>query len=158
MVVFVLFLNWRFTKLAIVKTVHSTYFSLSYDDYIVTLHIKDGAAFDATESRQMFQAAANIANHQPYLLLTDARVYFSITSEGRKISAYINETHLLKANAVLINNLPARLIANFFGNFNKPHYKFKVFTSEEKAREWLLNSEKKGKADKITSKHLSTKF
>ncbi|MBA3665554.1 MAG: hypothetical protein H0W61_15305 [Bacteroidetes bacterium] len=114
------------------------YGTMSYNGHMVILTIKEGAVFDVAECREMITTATRFAGNKPYVLLSDARVYFSITPEGRKVTADKNEAPLLKANAVIINNLPARLIANFFGKFNKPHFQFKVFTNEQKAVDWLM--------------------
>ena len=129
------------------QRVELSYCTLSFDGTIVTLTINDGSLFDVEECREMIKIATRLANNKPYVLLSDARVYFTITPEGRKITADKKEAPLLKANAVIINNLPTRLIANFFGNFNKPHFKFKVFTNEKKAVQWLRAAAEEIKTD-----------
>lgn len=129
------------------QNVELPYCTLSFDGKIITLILKDGATFDVAECREMIQISTRLANNKPYVVLSDARAYFTITHEGRKVCSDKTEAPLLKANAVLINNLPARLLANFFGNFNKPHFKFKVFTSEKKALKWLKTA-----SDKISLK------
>lgn len=89
------------------------------------------------------------------MILTDARVFFSITPEAKKMLADKNVNPLLKANAVVINNLPARLIANFFGNFYKPFFKFKVFTTIGKAKEWLNKAAPETGGKSNTAQHHS---
>ncbi|MGZ3900354.1 MAG: DUF7793 family protein [Bacteroidia bacterium] len=137
------------------QSIELSYCTLRFDGTMVVLSIKDGSVFDVAECREMIKMATRLADNKPYVLLSDARVYFSITPEGRKITADKKEAPLLKANAVIINNLPARLLANFFGNFNKPHFKFKVFTSEKKAVAWLkaaaaeIRDESKRKSPKL---------
>jgi hypothetical protein len=129
--------------------------TLTNDGHVIILSIKDGALFDIAEIREMIRVATDLAENKPYVLLSDARVYFTITPEGRKISADKKEAPLLKANAVLVNNLPSRLVANFFANFNKPHFRFRVFTNEKKAMTWLLAAkarylDREGKAGQDT--------
>lgn len=130
-----------------------TYYSLSFSGTIVTLKIKDGAAVDADEAAEIIRTAVLFAQNKPYVILTDARVFFSITPEAKKILADKNLNPLLIANAVVVNNLPARLIANFFGNFYKPFFKFKVFTSISKAKDWLEKTVDENGNKKNSAKH-----
>ena len=91
---------------------------------------------------ELTRAAEKLAGNKEYLLLSDARVNLTLTTEARKVAAAKKKTPLLIANAVLINNLALRIVANFFKKVNKPHFKFRVFTSEEKAHAWLLKCKK----------------
>lgn len=134
------------------QPIELTYCTLSFTGNMVTLKIKDGAAVDAAEAAEIISTAIFLAQNKPYVILTDARVFFNVTPEAKKILADKNVNPLLKANAVVINNLPARLIANFFGNFYKPYFKFKIFTSIDKAKEWL-NKESPGSGQEKNSTH-----
>lgn len=105
---------------------------------VVWLTFKESAELDVKEIRELTKAAETLSENKPYVLMVDARVHLTITSEARKISAEKKESPLLLANAVIVNNLPVRVTANFFSSFNKPHFAFKVFNDEKKALTWLL--------------------
>lgn len=42
-----------------------------------------------------------------------------------------------KKIAIVVNNMPTRIIANFFVKFNRPQTPTKVFNDYNKAIEWL---------------------
>jgi len=107
-------------------------------DGVVWLNFKEGAELDVKEIRELVKAAETLSENKPYLLMSDARVHLTITSEGRKVAADKKEAPLLIANAAIINNLAVRVTANFFSSFNKPHFKFRIFNDEKKALIWLL--------------------
>jgi hypothetical protein len=45
--------------------------------------------------------------------------------------------YLKKAEAIVTDSLPSRLIVNFYFNFHKPPVPAKLFADENKARKWL---------------------
>ena len=45
---------------------------------------------------------------------------------------------LKKAEAILVNSLGLRILANFYSRFNRPLNPSKVFTNEDEAIEWVL--------------------
>jgi hypothetical protein len=113
------------------------YCRLSLLECYTYLKIKEDAHIDEAEAKEIMRRAYSLNKGTPFVLLTDTSAFYTITPEARKAFADSNNSKLVIANAVLANNLPSKLIANFFSNFNKPHYKFKVFSNERKAIEWL---------------------
>jgi hypothetical protein len=105
---------------------------------IVWLLFKENAELDVKEIRDLIKACEKLAGNEPYLLMSDVRVHLDISSEARKVAADKKEAPLLIANAAIVNNLAMRVTANFFSNFNKPHFAFRVFNDEKKAVNWLL--------------------
>jgi hypothetical protein len=113
---------------------HSTIF---YNPPFMYLVLKEGAELDVEQMRELIAAAEKLSNKTPYLLISDVRVNVIITSEARKVAADKNEARFLIANAVLTNNIALKLTANFFIQFNKPHFPLKIFSDEKKAHIWL---------------------
>ncbi len=111
---------------------------VSYIEPVVYLKFKEGAELDVKEIRELTAAARSFTNGKPYLLLSDARVNVTISPEARELSARKEESPFLIANAALIDNLPLKLVANFFSKINKPHFHFRTFTDEKKAMEWMM--------------------
>jgi hypothetical protein len=114
------------------------YCTVKYEEPVVSLIFKENADLGANELREMIKIAEKLTGEKPYLLLSDARFHMNISSEGRKVAADKKEAPFLVANAALINNLGLTITANFFSNFNKPHFHFKVFNNEKKALKWLM--------------------
>jgi hypothetical protein len=119
------------------KRIDLSYVTVENRDGIVWLVFKEGVEIDVKELKEFTQASEVLSDNEPYLLISDARVNLSITSEARKLAASKKGTSLLIANAVLVNNLAVRLTANFFTSFNKPHFKYRVFNDESKALRWI---------------------
>lgn len=45
----------------------------------------------------------------------------------------------ITASAIIVNNLPVRILVNFYLKFFKPKYLTKIFSSVEPAKYWLSN-------------------
>jgi hypothetical protein len=106
---------------------------------IWTLEYKPGVEIDSDHIIEHNNLIKRVAGGEPILLLLDVRKGYSITPEARALAAVEETTSLKKASAILVDSLAAQLLANAFVNFNKPASPVKVFTSEEKAIEWLLS-------------------
>jgi len=104
---------------------------------VIYFIIKDGAHLDVKEIHQLFEGCKELSGNKPFLLISDARVQLDITSEGRKAASARELGLVVAANAVLVNSLGVRLIANIFSKINKPPFPYQVFNDEEKALDWL---------------------
>ena len=119
------------------KKIELSYATLEIREGIIWLIFKEDAELDVKDVKEFTSICEELSNHKPYLLISDARVNLSITSDARKAAASKEISPLLVANAVLVNNTAVRLVANFFTSMNKPHFKYKVFKGEEEALMWL---------------------
>ncbi len=72
-------------------------------------------------------------------VLNDIRGIKSVEREARQFPSHPDVVRLSKACALLVSSPVSRVIGNFFLGFNKPPYPVKLFSSEEKALEWLKN-------------------
>lgn len=119
------------------KKIDLAYASLENREGVLWLIIKDDVELDVKEIKELTSVCEKLAHNQPYILITDARVNVSVTSDARKAAASKEICPLIVANAVLVNNIAVRMIANFFTKVNKPHFKNKVFNEEEEALKWI---------------------
>jgi len=78
-----------------------------------------------------------VTHSSPCKLFVDPKNVRSITKEARDYYTTDEAMNLADAAAVLATSMISMLIATFFLNFNKPPKPFKIFTSKEKAFEWL---------------------
>ncbi|HWY33510.1 MAG TPA: hypothetical protein VNX68_02615 [Nitrosopumilaceae archaeon] len=115
-----------------------TFARIRYEDPVIFIIFKEGAELGTEQVLELIAISEKFSNYQPYLLFSDARVFLNITAEARKISASKEKAPLVKANAVMVNNVAIRLTGNVFINFNKPHFPVRLFEDEKKAMEWLL--------------------
>jgi hypothetical protein len=79
-----------------------------------------------------------VTNNQPCLVFGDLENVKSVTREARDYYTCEDAENLVTAAAVLTPTIITKIIATFFLNFNKPKVPFKMFSSKEKAFEWLL--------------------
>ena len=121
--------NTQLNHAEIIHLQHNLYLLKFEDDYEVELE-------DAIEIDQAF---IKITNNQPFCVVVDARNrYSSISNDARDFFA--NDPEILpirKKIAIVINNMPTRMIANFFVKFNRPKTPTKVFNDYNKAIDWL---------------------
>lgn len=123
------------------KKVELPYATLEMKDGIIWLVLFEDAEMDVKEVKEFTTICEKLSHGKPYFLVSDARVNLSITSEARQAAASKEISPLLVANAVLVNNIGVRMVANFFTAVNKPHFKYKVFNKEEEALSWLKKQE-----------------
>lgn len=103
------------------------------DDGIIRFRVTPGATVDAVAAEQCVKGAAELAGDKLHLLLIDMRGLNSITQEAR----HVYNDGPASAVALLIGSPVSRVIGSFFLGLNKPDYPLKLFTSEDKAIEWL---------------------
>lgn len=115
-----------------------SFVNLSYEPPVVTAIFKEGAQIDVPEIRALIKACAQLSNNKPYLLYSELKGYISASSAARETASSFEESQLVLANAIVINSLPLKLIADFFARFNKPYYPAKVFTDGATAKAWLM--------------------
>lgn len=63
--------------------------------------------------------------------------YIQFDIEARKYAATAPITKKFIAEAVLLNNLPSRLLFNFFLKFDQPQFPIRAFSDMETAMDWL---------------------
>jgi hypothetical protein len=79
--------------------------------------------------------------NKDYLLMINLAPVKHITKEAREFLASKEGCSNVKCCAIIISSEVTRIIANFFIRMNKPLVPTNLFTSEEKARQWLFSYE-----------------
>lgn len=132
------FLNGEISYIwLLMKRIELPYVTIENREGIIWMIFREGADLDVKEVKAFNAALREIGGDGPLLVISDARVSLTISAEGRRLAADKKEVPNFVANAVLVNNLAVRLTANFFSNFNKPPFKYRVFNDESKALKWL---------------------
>jgi hypothetical protein len=117
----------------VTKTAVISYNSISR---ILRIKILEGAEIELADSLQNFEATKILTKQDKYLVLVDARVNLSVSREARAFAAQ-SKNDGCTACAFLITSTANKLIGNFYINVNKPLTPTKIFSTEEKAIEWL---------------------
>ncbi|MFP4094217.1 MAG: hypothetical protein ACLFUB_07005 [Cyclobacteriaceae bacterium] len=111
---------------------------------IISFHLEDGilhgtylvqkinlgAAINATSFKK------EITMGKPYPALADISRVKDMSKEARAFFSQDAGEDLL-ALAVIVNNPVTRMLTNFFLQFNKPVYPFRIFTDRKEAICWL---------------------
>lgn len=80
--------------------------------------------------------------NKDYMLLINMANVKHVTKEAREYLASEKGCNKVKCCAILISSEVTKIIANFFIRINKPLVPTSTFTSEDKARQWLLSCSK----------------
>ncbi|MDH5542454.1 MAG: hypothetical protein OEY64_05775 [Nitrospinota bacterium] len=97
----------------------------------------EDTAKENVEAMLSFINQMNIEENKRCPILVDGRNIRSITKSARNIYQNEGRAVSLVAAALLGGSKVSMLIGNFFIGFNRPNHPIRLFTSEEKAIEWL---------------------
>lgn len=121
-----------------IKTVEHKAASISLMDRgIIFFKMKENAVIELKEAKEIYNITIALSQGKKYSSLVDARAVVSLSKEAREWSSKPELHTNLIAQAILVNSLANRLIANFIIRFNRSKSPMRVFSKEEKALEWL---------------------
>jgi hypothetical protein len=110
-------------------------------DSIVKLQYKPDYEIELSDVKEVEQVFMEIFESEPIHCLMDLTgQYNNITKEAQNYlskDAIIVKTGQLKSSAVVIDNLPNRLMARFFLKFFRPTFAMKIFAHQNEAFQWL---------------------
>ena len=110
---------------------------------IILLKFKEDGVFVLRDAIEANKAIYSIVKGKPFLSLVDARVYGSISAGAREFFAKDTLTKEIKiAEAIVINNLTARLYAKFYIRLSKSANPAKIFSDIHDAKLWLQLQQK----------------
>jgi len=111
---------------------------ISYDTNSRILRIKvlEGSDIELADALQNHEATKILTKNERHLVLVDGKANLSVSREARNYAASKEDRGAI-ATALLITSTANKLIGNFYINVNKPEIPTKIFSSEEKAVEWL---------------------
>ncbi len=109
---------------------------------IIKLRYKPDFEIQLKDVRELETVFVHLAGENDIYCLMDMSGRFNtVTKEAQnflsKEAAIVTEKKL-KASAIVIDNLPNRIITKFFIKFFKPSFKTKIFSKIEQAEAWLI--------------------
>lgn len=99
-------------------------------------HFKDNVTMDIPEQLENLDAIIKICDGHPTPFVITAGKHFIITKDARDNALSLEPKSPINANAIVVQNLAYRLIAEFFIKVQKPKNPYKIFTKQEEAFEW----------------------
>ena len=112
------------------------------EDDIVIIRIKDNVHMELEDSRaereMLYREKAHLL---PMKVMIVPGEHASVSKEVRDYSNAPENTKMIKAEAIVVQALAHKIMANFITKFYKTPMPVKIFNNEEKALEWLINFE-----------------
>jgi hypothetical protein len=107
------------------------------EDNIVHVLYLDHAEITVAIQQQMHEIYMQITGGKKHLFLFSAEGSIWFAKEAREYASEIELKQPFLAVAMFAPTLGYRLIAEFYGKFNKPSTPYKVFKEIEEAMSWL---------------------
>ena len=105
------------------------------------LHVQftDMSNVDLEEAKIIANNIIDLCDGTPYPFITNGLgITIRMDNAARDLFAsYPPLIEVRKAQALLVNNMPSKLLANFFIKYHKPLNPTKIFTNYDEAVEWL---------------------
>ena len=120
---------------------HEKCFVHRYNDHIIWLKWKANLEkiFELEDGIEAHKSIHQLAKGNPYVIVGDARnATGSISPEARNFMAHdplIKDIRM--AEALIVETLPLKLLANFYMRFHRPPNPVKVFNKFDRGVEWL---------------------
>lgn len=109
---------------------------------IVHIRYLEGQIIDVKEKIEEKRALLEITKGEKHLILISFESYVTVTKEAKEYSILVEPEQPFLAVAIIVENLAYQLLADFYFKFYKPKVAYKVFKSEAKAIEWLIEIRK----------------
>ncbi len=106
-------------------------------DGIVHVSINTSEDVEVKDVIEIVAAVEEIGNGKKFPLLIKSQKYTLPSAEARAYIATPESNPFASAEAYVIQSFSQKLVGNIFISFNKPARPTRIFTSEEKAIEWL---------------------
>jgi len=104
---------------------------------LVRVVLKPGIEISLDDARENSAATVELAGDRPILLLIDTRKARGISRQARMHFSEPEQVRHTRAQALLVDSGPSRVIGNFFLGFVRAPFPMKLFTSEAVAEAWL---------------------
>jgi hypothetical protein len=114
----------------------SNYVTMWMEENILCARYADNLHMTLEIAKSCVGARVFFSKGESYALLIDMKGIKSVTPEARTYMASFG-TLMVKAGALITGSALNKTLGNIFLAIDKPPVPTKLFTSEEKAREWL---------------------
>ena len=109
------------------------------EDGFTLLTAKNNVEVELEDAIEIDDISYDLVEGKPFVTLVDGRnVRSNISHEARDFFANDEKiTKIRKAQAIVVNNLHTKLLANFYMKFYKPENPVKIFSDYDKAEKWV---------------------
>lgn len=108
-------------------------------DGYIHVRFKDLSIIDLEEAKKVSNLIIELCKGTPYPFITNGLgITIRMNNDARDFFATFPPlTKVRKAQALLVNNMPSKLLANFFIKYHKPVNPTKIFTDMDSALKWI---------------------
>lgn len=103
---------------------------------LIYINIFENAIIEIPEIDEMHKNFTALVHDEDCFLIVTPGKGSTSSEEARKYAAKLKGKSV-KAEALIINNLAIRLLANFYIKVNRPKQKVKIFSNISSALEWI---------------------
>lgn len=107
------------------------------DDGLVIITVKDGVHMELEDSKKEHQMLLKKPEYLPLRVLIKSGINSSVSKEVRDYSNSEEAYKIIRAEALVVNSLAQKIMADFISKFYKIPMNLKIFNDEEKAIRWL---------------------
>jgi len=108
------------------------------EDGIVEIIFKKNQTIDLDDFYEGIELIRKVGNGKPFLYLYNPEENSDITPELRKFASSAKANKYTIADAIVVNRLSQKILANFYLKFHKPVKPTAVFFNKKEAIKWLL--------------------
>ncbi len=106
------------------------------ENEVVFVKMNENAIIEIEEVDELHQSLNELVDHQPYCMLVIPASGNSSSAEARKYAARLKNKKVI-AEAIVVDNLAHRLLANFYIKVNRPRQKVRVFSNVPAGLAWI---------------------
>jgi hypothetical protein len=107
------------------------------DNQIIQIHLKSNQEIELPDALEIFAAMGELSKGKKFPVFIDAGDFVSIDEEVRSFSASKVANIYTLADAIAVDSLAQKLLANFYIKNDQPAVPSKVFTNKHEALQWL---------------------
>lgn len=117
---------------------HFAFITLKSDG-IVRVDFKIDIDFEIEDAKVLFEVLKSFYKEEKLLVLINTGEGVMISGEAREFTASDEVSAIVKADAVIVNNLATRLLVRAIETTTKTQRLMKLFGTEKEAIDWLKN-------------------
>lgn len=118
------------------KSLETSYVKMILEDGILHFYYKEIETMDLDMAITCVKDRLQFTDNKAYPCLVDVIMLKNSTKEARDYLA-VQGNEGISANAILVNSMAFKMMANFYIMVNKPQNPTRMFTDKASALEWL---------------------
>jgi hypothetical protein len=118
---------------------------------LIFIHLFENASIEIPEVEEMYKNLNTLVNNEPHYLVVVPSHGNTSSQEARKYAAELKEKNII-AEALIVNSLGIRILANFYIKVNRPKQKIRTFSNIASALTWINSQREESKT--TTSKSI----